>query len=266
MGWQMEMLRMVQMVEMVGRKFGRLTVIEKVGRIGLDFLWRCECECGGERVSRGQSLRYKAYHTCTKCQQIFDEGDFMRCVVPHGAFFIFDREDLDLVNSHQWIVAKNGEQIMPTGRDPKTKKYITSLPRMITNAEKGMFVSPKNGIYWDLRRNNLLILPDEYKYHVRKMPKNQCGFKGVQYCAKSKNKYKAQINVEKQAYILGYFNTPQEAADVYDDAALEKFGEHAWTNRKERDKIALLLELGSNERGENPVLRRRNRRGVLVGG
>lgn len=45
-------------IDITGQKFGRLTVVEYVGK-GQDrkALWKCKCDCGEERVVRGRDLR-----------------------------------------------------------------------------------------------------------------------------------------------------------------------------------------------------------------
>lgn len=65
--------------------------------------------------------------------------------------------------------------------------------------------------------------------NCRKHSDNQCGYKGV---AKNYKKFSAKIRVSGKTLHLGSFNTPEEAALVYDQAATKHFGEFALTNRK----------------------------------
>lgn len=49
--------------DLTGRKFGRLTVIERVNDnvspCGYhNAMWRCQCDCGNELVTRGKSLTH----------------------------------------------------------------------------------------------------------------------------------------------------------------------------------------------------------------
>ena len=53
---------------------------------------------------------------------------------------------------------------------------------------------------------------------------NTTGYKGVTYHKPTK-KFVAKISIDNKRYYLGYFNTAQEASDVYEAKAKEKFGD-----------------------------------------
>lgn len=52
-------------IDLTGQKFGRLTVIELAPREGSAFArWACICDCGAEKVVRGQHLRSGTISSC----------------------------------------------------------------------------------------------------------------------------------------------------------------------------------------------------------
>lgn len=55
---------------------------------------------------------------------------------------------------------------------------------------------------------------------------NKSGFKGVSW-SKRRNKWLAQIGINYKTKVLGFFDTPEEASSVYENAAKEHFGEYA---------------------------------------
>lgn len=67
---------------------------------------------------------------------------------------------------------------------------------------------------------------------------NTSGFKGVnkhhypnKYPSSHKVRWMAQIRHEGKRYNLGYFDTPEEAAEAYDNASIRLHGEFGVTNR-----------------------------------
>ena len=48
------------LIDMVGARIGRLTVIAYAGRT----MWSCLCDCGGETKVRGTDLRQKKTRSC----------------------------------------------------------------------------------------------------------------------------------------------------------------------------------------------------------
>lgn len=51
-------------IEMTGKRFGKLTVLEEFGRSGSQVTWRCICDCGNEHVAKGRDLRCGDVKSC----------------------------------------------------------------------------------------------------------------------------------------------------------------------------------------------------------
>ena len=54
----------MRLIDITGRKFGRLTVHAKHGRAGKYVIWTCRCECGRLVNVRGQDLRTGNTKSC----------------------------------------------------------------------------------------------------------------------------------------------------------------------------------------------------------
>lgn len=54
----------MQVVEMAGGTFGRLTVQGRAGSLRGEAAWLCRCECGGKVVVQGASLRFGKTRSC----------------------------------------------------------------------------------------------------------------------------------------------------------------------------------------------------------
>ena len=51
-------------IDMVGKRFGRLIVLERAGNVGPCAAWRCRCDCGNEIVTNGSCLRRGQTRSC----------------------------------------------------------------------------------------------------------------------------------------------------------------------------------------------------------
>ena len=89
-----------------------------------------------------------------------------------------------------------------------------------------------DGSHYQDRLENLRICNrSENNRNHRLSSRNTSGLKGVCWSKKS-SKWLAQITVSGKLQYLGYFATPEAAAQAYDAAAIQHFGEFALTNAK----------------------------------
>lgn len=208
-----------------GQRFGRLTVVSKVDRPNRkNGIWLCECECGNRtEVSTGH-LRSGHTKSCGRCQTFVDTGAYIRCVLPSGRAFIFDRADLDLVKKYSWSVDQHGyvhSWSQPLG-------YF-KLHRLLMKVEAGEVIDHRNGDPSDNRRSNLRVATYSQNNQNKAIrSSNRVGYKGVG--RHPSGKYYARICVSGKAKHLGYYDSPRDAAIAYDDAAIEYFGEYARLN------------------------------------
>lgn len=87
-----------------------------------------------------------------------------------------------------------------------------------------------NGNRMDNRRDNLRIATRTQNSQNQKIRSdNSSGYKGVSWSSRNK-KWMAQIQVNKKKIHIGYFGLATDAANAYDSAAREHFGEFAKTN------------------------------------
>lgn len=57
------------LIDLTGRRFGRLTVLERDGTYTLDSgdcnpTWHCRCDCGAECIVMGRNLRMGSTRSC----------------------------------------------------------------------------------------------------------------------------------------------------------------------------------------------------------
>lgn len=136
---------------------------------------------------------------------------------------LMDIEDLNLV-SGKYLAYCNGYIVY----EEKGKQY--HLHRVIMDCPQGMQVDHINGDRADNRKSNLRICTMRNNNKNRLISSNNTsGYKGVSW-NKAKRKWWATIIADKSKVYLGAFDTPEEAAKVYNAAALKYHGEFAKLN------------------------------------
>lgn len=219
-------------IDMCGQKCGSLYVLEEIGmyvspgQTTHDRTWLCVCDCGNKCVVRGSYLRNGHTKTCGNCgtQTIVDETTYMRCFCKNGGSFIFDSSDLPIVCAHIWYMDSNGYVITKKGRQQ------LKLHRLLMCAPDGMVVDHINGNTGDCRKCNLRIVTQHVNTYNSGMRKTSTtGYKGVCY-DRRRAKYMAHIHPNGKMKFLGYYASPEAAAEAYNNAAMAFFGEGARLN------------------------------------
>lgn len=154
---------------------------------------------------------------------------FLTIKLSRGRVAIIDPEDAPLISPHRWTFLDAGRGYAMRAYTHEGKKIYQLMHRLIMAAPAGLEVDHKNGDSLDNRRVNLRICTHKNnRGNTRKHKDNTSGFKGVslqktsgRWIAKAKNLY------------FGTFDTPEEAARAYDEAARQLFGPYANLNLPE---------------------------------
>jgi hypothetical protein len=200
--------------------------------------------CGGRRVYPVDELRRLAEEFSKVGKPYPDPKDPGIVRVPIMSWSktrfeaIIDAADLPLIEQKRWnwMPRSDGEDAVvvvsaPAGEQIPMRQIILGLRRKGRQSK----ISHRNGNPLDCRRENLVVRnPSEVLGHARKRKTNggkpcTSRFKGVCWIEKS-GKWLAQIQKEGDHKRLGYFDDELAAAEAYDEAAREWFGEHARPN------------------------------------
>ncbi len=143
--------------------------------------------------------------------------------------FIIDIEDVPLVTSYNWFSKKSGSYFYAYAHHEHDKKVL--LHRLVLNAKSTDVVDHKNRNTLDNRKTNLRICSKAE--NNRNSKKNIRGtssiYKGV--TKRPSGRFGVYINYNKKPLCLGTYDTEKEAAIVYNNKAVELFGEYANLNK-----------------------------------
>ena len=149
-----------------------------------------------------------------------------------GRVAIVDDDDFVVLSAYRWTYATRGYAIR-TALPGDNHAWGTSsaiMHRQIVNAPRGMDVDHVNGDRLDNRRANLRICTrSENLRNVGRRPTNTSGLKGAAW-DRYTSSWKASIRAFGRHIHLGRFKTAEEAAGMYDAAALIFHGDFARPN------------------------------------
>lgn len=151
---------------------------------------------------------------------------------------LIDSGDLRLVEGKNWNYSEKTDGTPTAGVVvlSTTKGGMKPLKQFITGVSgKRLCVRHANGDFLDCRRENLVVLDLAQRSHGNRKIKMRAGhettsrYKGVCW-DEERGKWLAQISTKGMYRFLGRFDDEIDAADAYDNAARELFGEHAFLN------------------------------------
>lgn len=150
-------------------------------------------------------------------------------VVPltQGRVALVDDADYPLMMEYTWFAnapAGDGHWYAVNGKSEQ------SMHRMLIEASPGQKVDHRNGDGLDNRRANLRFATTAQNAQNSIGRSDRSGrFKGVMW-EKERQKWVVRIKVDGVYRNLGRFDDDEEAAQVYNEAATEHFGEFARLN------------------------------------
>jgi hypothetical protein len=160
---------------------------------------------------------------------IFQDNKILKFLIEspkYGQFeVIIDTEDWDRIKNYKWCITYNNKKLVAVvtafnGRLIYLHDFILN-EKLIDHADMNPLLNCK----FNLRKCNKM-----QNAQNRGLNKNNIsGFKGVSW-SKSKNKWRAYININYKQLFLGYFSDKIKAAQIYNDKAKELFGNFARLN------------------------------------
>lgn len=243
-------------VSLVGKQFGRLTVLEQVEEDyvapsgGRCARYRCVCNCGlnneiitshwnltsGDTKSCGCLVKEAAKKKGKKSKKYITydlSGDYGIGITPKKEEFWFDKEDYDLIKPYYWFYEKSGYLVAHIKEDGKQKEI--RLHRLVMNAKENEIIDhkvhpPRKEHKYDNRKENLRRVTDkENAMNAHLNINNKSGVTGVRW-HKGKRKWEVGIGVNNKWKYLGSYVNFEDAVEVRKRAEEKYFGEYSFDN------------------------------------
>lgn len=154
----------------------------------------------------------------------------VQLVLPSGHLTIFDAPDRETVEQYRWYANINpagNVHVRGTRRGAGTGALVL-LHRLLLDAPPGALVDHVNGDGLDNRRANLRLATNTQNCANRRLPRQ---YKGVGWDSE-RGQWRARITIGRRTRSLGRFVDPWDAAQAYNAAALEAWGEFAYLNER----------------------------------
>ena len=144
-----------------------------------------------------------------------------------GLYTVVDEEDYDRLINRTWYASKSGNTFVARSDSPTR----ILMHRLILNAENGIEVDHIDGNSLNNLRSNLRLCSHRLNIcNQRTQLYKSSMYKGVSW-SKVAKRWHAYIKCSGVRSHLGYFDTQEEAAKAYNNAAITLFGEFAKINQ-----------------------------------
>lgn len=225
----------------LGQKFGKLTVVEEVGKSESGrYLYNCVCECGGNRIVNSKYLLNNDIKNCgcsnSSVKHKLTRRDSGLKTKEYTAWSdmkqrCYNKKSLSYKNyglrgikvCDRWMDEKDG--FLNFYNDVGEIPIGYDIDRINTNG--------------DYEPSNVRVVTHQQNcFNTRGTKNSSSKYKGVSW-DKNTFKWVARIGKDRKSICIGYFLDEDDAADAYNEKALELFGEYVHLNptKKELDKF-----------------------------
>ena len=235
--------------DLTNKKFHRLTVLKRVENLGKNSQWLCRCDCGKEKVIRGNSLTTGNTKSCgclnsevhrdiaktlfKKKWVPIDQGDYYDIPLSNNKYTKIDKSDYEKIKSYSWYYTSNGYAssggINKCSKENKRKllhRYILGI------TSSNIQIDHINGDRLDNRRSNLRVASNaENSRNGFIRNDNTSGHRGISFDSE-RNMWVAEINKDKKRYMKRFIEK-SDAIIWYKDMAMKLFGKFCSLNKYE---------------------------------
>lgn len=238
-------------LELIGKKFGRWTVLHKgkIGKHGHQY-WLCKCSCGtikeilGDSLTRNQSLscgchnkeRPRDKSKVKHPNKFYIEDDYIVLLDDNQNECLVDKDSYPILCNHYWKKNKEGYWIAWDNTINKSLK----IHRVVMSAKDGEIIDHIFGDRSDNRKSNLRFCTAKQNVWNSKQHKDSnslCPGVRQYYRTDTKYNWKVMYHSHGKGHHIGLFETFEEA--VYARKYLEETIRGEFVNQSNFPNIVL---------------------------
>jgi len=215
-------------IPMLGKKFGRLTVLEEMGREkDGTILWKCICECGTVKIINGSSLRKGATRSCG----CYNKELISKIITDINITHNMSKTSIYRTWSHMLGRCNNptdaryadwgGRGIKVCVRWLRFENFFKDMGEQL----KGLTIERIDNDKGYYKKNCKWATYTEQNRNMRVYKNNKTGISGVRW-NKQCQKYQCNIGVNCINIYLGLFKTLEDAAIARKEAEQKYWGKH----------------------------------------
>lgn len=149
-----------------------------------------------------------------------------------GRVALVDIDDYAAVSQHRWHANDQPTTTYALAHRPGTDTAVIRMHHLVAGTPDGMDIDHANGDGLDNRRTNLRAgTRSQNMGNARRYRTNTSGYKGVSWRS-DRGTWRAYIRVNYTRRYLGEYSDPWDAAQAYNAAAVEAWGEFAQLNER----------------------------------
>lgn len=197
----------------------------------MPFEFTCE-RCGKSFTRPGRHRQpYCSYACYTAPRPGIPQDDGTVLVPLSGSrYATIDAQDAECILAFKWSASPEGYARRKRQVADGPGAFYIYMHREIAGTPDGMKTDHQNGNTLDNRRDNLRWATNAQNgQNKTTSTKSMSGFRGVTFHGQS-GLWHASIHAEGKRYSLRYYNSPEDAARAYDQAAKELHGPFASLN------------------------------------
>lgn len=209
---------------LINKVFGKLKVVEYLGKHKGSQYWRCQCECGKDDVYKTTTqLNKNKLLACDECihnvQYILKDDDYYECHIKNkNIIFYIDKEDYIKTVKYNWCMSDNGYI--------KSSNLYLHRFIMCENENHENIVDHINHNKLDNRKRNLrLATYSQNGMNSICQIKEMVGVKQT-----GKGSWQSFIYINNDRIYLGSFDSLEKAKEARKKAEDEYFKEYSYKN------------------------------------